>query len=94
MTKSFQIANALSRALLIAACLLFLTLTFFVVKWCVGDVIAAHAPAKDIAQLGVDFAPNDPQTHYALAVISGKTAHGHLYLLAVLPDRRAMMPCS
>ena len=72
MTKSFQIANASSRALLIAACLLFLTLIFFFVKWCVGDVIAARAPAKDIAQLGVDFAPNDPQTHYALAVINGK----------------------
>ena len=72
MTKSFQIANASSRALLIAACLLFLTLTFFFVKWCVGNVIAVRAPAKDIARLGVDFAPSDPQTHYSLAVISGR----------------------
>jgi tetratricopeptide (TPR) repeat protein len=72
MTKSFQIENALSRALLIAACLLFTILVFFFVKWCAGDVIAARAPAKEIAELGVDLAPNDPQTHYALAVINGK----------------------
>lgn len=72
MTKTFQIENALSRALLIAACLLFLTLSFFFVKWCVGDVIAARVSTEEIAELGVDLAPNDPQTHYALAVVSGK----------------------
>ena len=72
MNKVFQIENASSRALLIAVCLLFLTLVFFFVKWCVGDVVAVRAPAKDIAELGVDLAPNDPQTHYALAVIDGK----------------------
>ena len=71
MIKSFPIIETSRRAGLIAACLLFLTLILFFVKWCIGNVIAIRAPAKEVAELSTDLAPNDPQTHFSLAVFNG-----------------------
>lgn len=72
MIKSVKIETTLRRALLIAACLLFLTANFFFIRWCFADAIAAHAPNREVAEWSVELAPNDPQTHYALAILNEK----------------------
>ncbi len=41
-------------------------------KWCIGNALASHAEQTQIAGLGVRLAPNDPQTHYVLAVMNEK----------------------
>ena len=73
MIKSVKITTNLHRALLTAACLLYLTINFFFIRWCFANVIAAHSPVREVAAWSVDLAPRDPQTHYALAVLSEKT---------------------
>ncbi len=70
MIKSVKIETGWLRALLIASCLLFLGMIFFFVKWCFAYTIAARAPAKEVAEWSVDLAPQDPQTHYALAIFA------------------------
>ena len=72
MIKSVKIATGFKRAVLIAACLLYLTLNFFFIRWCLGDTIAAHAPTKEVAEWSVGLAQKDPQSHYALAVLTEK----------------------
>lgn len=72
MIKSVKIETTVLRSLLIIACLISLTTTFFFAKWCFADAIAARAPAKEVAELAVSLAPNDPQSHYALAVLDEK----------------------
>ena len=73
MIKSLKIETGWQRTQMIAACLLCLTLIFFFVRWCFGDTIAARAPVREVAEWSVDLAPNDPQTHYALAVLTEKS---------------------
>ena len=45
----------------------------FVAKWGFAYSAAARADTADVAALAADFGPDDPQTHYALAVLSEKT---------------------
>ncbi len=72
MTKSIKIKTDSSRFLLPAAGAVCLIITVFFVKWCFANAIAARAPNAEVAQLAIDLAPNDPQTHYALAVLNDK----------------------
>ena len=73
MIKSIKLENAFNRTVLIIAGFLCLTAIFFFAKWCFANAIAAQAPIKEVAELSIDLAPNDPQTHYALAVLNEKT---------------------
>jgi tetratricopeptide (TPR) repeat protein len=73
MIKSIKIETASGRTVLIIAGFLCLAAIFFFAKWCFVNAIAAKAPTKEVAELSVDLAPNDPQTHYALAVLNEKT---------------------
>ncbi len=73
MIKSIKLETALSRTVLIIAGFLCLAAIAFFAKWCFANAIAANAPSKEVAELSVDLAPNDPQTHYALAVMNEKT---------------------
>ncbi len=50
-----------------------LTAIVFFAKWCFANAIATRAPSREVAELSIDLAPNDPQTHYALAVLNEKT---------------------
>jgi len=71
--KSIKLENAFNRTVLIIAGFLCLAAIVFFAKWCFANAIAAQAPFKEVAELSIDLAPNDPQTHYALAVLNDKT---------------------
>ena len=73
MIKSIKLETALSRTILVIAGFLCLVAIFFFAKWCYANAIAAKAAFIEVAELSVDLAPNDPQTHYALAVLNEKT---------------------
>lgn len=45
----------------------------FAFKWCFGSALASRADRKQIAELGISFAPGDPQTHFTLAILNEKT---------------------
>ncbi len=50
-----------------------LTAIVFFAKWCFANAIATRAPSREVAELSVNVAPNDPQTYYALAILNEKT---------------------
>ena len=84
MNKTIKLESAWRRAVLALAGFVCLTATFFFVKWCFANAIAARAPLKEVAELSVDLSPNDPQTHYALAVLTETS-----FLLEDLPKSLA-----
>lgn len=45
----------------------------FVAKWGFAHSAATRSDTIDVVSLAADLAPDDPQTHYALAVLSEKT---------------------
>ena len=59
-------------AVLAAASLLCTVAVFFVAKWSFAHSAATRADNIDIAALAAGLGPGDPQTHYALAVLSEK----------------------
>ncbi len=71
--KSFQINSLAQRAGLIVCGLLCLTFLFFAARWYFGNSIALRAGYKEVAEFAVALAPNDPQTHYAVAIYNEKT---------------------
>ena len=58
---------------LIIAGFLCLATIVFIAKWCFANALATKAPSKEVAELSVNVAPNDPQTYYALAILNEKT---------------------
>ncbi|MEZ5428951.1 MAG: tetratricopeptide repeat protein [Pyrinomonadaceae bacterium] len=71
--KTIKIESPVHRILLAAALCVCLTATFFFAKWCFGNSISTRADYKEVADVAVSLAPGDPQTHYALAVLSEDT---------------------
>ncbi len=68
-TKAFKISSPLQRILLIVFGLLCLVWLFFAAKWFFGNAIATRVLQKEVAELAVSLAPNDPQTHLTAAVL-------------------------
>ncbi len=73
MTKSFKLETASRRAVLILAGFVCLSATVFFAKWCFANAITTRVSFKEVARFSIDLAPNDPQSHYALAVLNGKS---------------------
>ncbi len=73
MIKSIKLETASSRTVLVIAGFLCLVAIFFFAKWCFANALATKAPSKEVAELSVNVAPNDPQTYYALAILNEKT---------------------
>ncbi len=71
--KFIQINSFAKRAGLIVFGLLGLVFLFFAARWYFGNSIALRAGYKEVAEFAVALAPNDPQTHYAVAVYNEKT---------------------
>ena len=61
------------RILLPVAALLLLAALIFVLRWCVADAASIRADDKAIIELAAAWAPDDPQTHYALASLYEKS---------------------
>lgn len=45
----------------------------FSAKWSFANAISTQAQHKEVAEFTISLAPDDPQTHYALAVLNEKT---------------------
>lgn len=60
------------RAGLLAAGVIILIAASYFARWYLAASIARHAAYKEVAEFAVGLAPNDPQAHYSLAVLSGK----------------------
>lgn len=71
--RSIKIDTPARRIGLIAAGILCLTAAFFFAKWSFANSIATRSDVKEVAEFTVGLAPNDPQTHYALAVLGEKS---------------------
>lgn len=71
--KKYQINSGLVRAAFIAVGAAAVVGAFFVVKWGLAHTAAVQSDNVEVASLSADLAPDDPQTHYALAILSEKT---------------------
>ena len=70
--KSFQLNSFIQRAAVIVAGLCCLIFLLFAMKWYFGNSVANRAAFQEVAELALDLAPDDPQTHYTLAVFNEK----------------------
>lgn len=68
--KTVNLSPILRNFGLPVAILLCLALTVFAIKWYLGNATSANATQKEIAEIAQSLAPNDPQSYYALAVLS------------------------
>lgn len=71
--KAIKIDSLPARAMLLAAAVVLLTGAFFSVKWALANTAASKAEFKEVADLMVNWAPDDPQTHYTSAVLHERT---------------------
>jgi tetratricopeptide (TPR) repeat protein len=71
--KTIKLASFTYRLLLLLPAVFALLAFIFVFKWCVADSAATRANNIEIAQLTTAWAPDDPQTHYTLALLREKS---------------------
>lgn len=67
--KNIGIKTNSQTALVIIGAVFCVVAVIFSVKWCLGHTISVRAQQKEVADVSVDFAPDDPQTHYSSAVL-------------------------
>ena len=70
--KTIELKNTRIKIILFAIGAIGIIFFTFAFKWCFGNALASRAESLQIAELGVGFAPNDPQAHYVLAVLNDK----------------------
>lgn len=66
-TVSIAIDSPLKLAGLIVSGGIILAGAFVVCMWAAGNVVSTRLDSKDLAELAITLAPDDPQTHYASA---------------------------
>ena len=71
--KTYQLNSGAARAIFAAIATLTVILVLFVVKWGFAHTAAVRSDTIEVAELATDLGPDDPQTHYALAVVSERT---------------------
>lgn len=71
--KTIQINSIRTKIILFVAVILaaFPAILFF--KWSFGHAISLRAEQKEVAEVSTGFAPDDPKTHYATAVLYEKS---------------------
>lgn len=70
--KILQINSAARRAVLIVLFLISLFCAYSFINWYFGHSIAANADSVEVAEAAARLAPDDPQSHYSLAVLYDK----------------------
>jgi tetratricopeptide (TPR) repeat protein len=68
-----DIKPASRRILLIATLLVLAAVHWYIGKWGLGNMVSTRAVEPQIADVALDMAPGDPQTHYAAAVLYDRT---------------------
>ena len=72
-TKTINLQSFLGKILLLFVGLVALIFLVFAVKIFLGNSISTRVQNKAVAEFAVGMAPNDPQSHFALAVMLGKS---------------------
>lgn len=71
--KNIKLNSAAGRSALVAVGLLCLTGVYFAVKWGLASTLAVQVQYKEVAEFAAGLAPNDPKTHFGLAILNEKT---------------------
>lgn len=71
--KLIDMRSLWRRVLLLAFVVPVLTGVWFAARWNFGNTIAEVAPDLEVAQFAARLAPDDPQTHFTLAVLARKS---------------------
>lgn len=71
--KVIKLETFAQRAVLLACSIFLLAGSFFCIKWGLAHSASSKADSTEAADLLVTLAPNDPQTHFAAAVLHEKT---------------------
>lgn len=71
--KAIELKTSTEKIILIAVALVCAAGFLLAFKWCFGSALALRADSKQLAELSISLAPNDPQTHSILAVLNDKT---------------------
>ncbi len=72
-TKSIKLNTAVRRLIAPILAVICVISAYFPTKWFFANTIASRAIYKEIADLSVEMAPDDPQTHFSSAVLLEKT---------------------
>jgi len=72
-TKSIKLNTITLRLMLLIPAVLCVIFVYSSAKWFFANTISTRAIYKEIAEFSVGLAPNDPQTHFASAVLHEKT---------------------
>ena len=59
--------------MLVVALLLLAVVHWYIGEWGLGNMVSTRADETRIADVAIDMAPSDPQTHYAAAVLYDRT---------------------
>ena len=69
----FRVDSISRRVVFFAGLLIIVVLLLYIAKWAFANMISSRADRTEIADVAVSLAPDDPQTHYAAAVLYDKT---------------------
>lgn len=71
--RSVKIKSPIHFAALFMTALLTVCGAYFFAKWCLANTASTRTKLKEIAEFTAEIAPDDPQTHYAAAVLLEKS---------------------
>src|SRR5215475_3146850 len=66
---SVKIDSSVKKTLLLAALLVMIAANYVFGRWALANMAASHADIVEAAELTAKWGPDDPQTHYAVAVL-------------------------
>lgn len=71
--KTIKIETINQRIFVVAGAVVCVFAVLFFVKWSFGHTISTRAEQKEVAEMSVGLAPDDPQTHFSSAVLHEKS---------------------
>ena len=71
--KTIKIETTIQRLFLITGAIVCVIAVIIFVKWTFGHTISVRAEQKEVAEMSVGLAPDDPQTHFSSAVLHEKS---------------------
>ncbi|MEZ5347170.1 MAG: hypothetical protein R2681_16610 [Pyrinomonadaceae bacterium] len=72
-TRTIKLDSVMPRIILLILLIMCLVFLVFGIKWMLGNTISTQAATKDVAELAIGLAPNDPKTHFALANVNERS---------------------